>query len=526
MNNFVAWIRKNPFLVVTVVILILLYLFAMQGMETSEWVITSLRGFSVGSVIFLVASGFSIIFGLMDVLNLAHGALFMVGAYVGWTVLVRPDTFLDTITPISLFAIGFALIPLWTNFIGRLLVSPRVARIWPWVVLIVGLIVTVFSFSLYPITTWDSAVYAESPITYAIQATQGELVLPAPELFTTSPYLVLAGLILGGVITAIGVTGFMLRGQAQPAGSQTGIQKPVSRRSIFIAILLFIVGLVAFMFHGALTDLLVNMSSNLRFILALSIAFLAGFVLGAIIEMTLIRPLYTRPTYALLMTLGVALILTEIVRATWGRPEFTMPKPALMSATGEGCPAQNIAGWFTSNCSTIEFMGTRIRTYNEILVPLVGLLVLVIVWLLLQRTRLGMIIRAGVQDSEMVEALGINVRQVFTMVFALGVGLAALGGAIAGPSMGMSTTMGDTLLITALIGMIIGGLTSFPGAAAGSLIVGMLQQFIIKYGQIGINIPFLDEPFKPTPPLVPATTVLLMVIVLLVLPQGLFGRKE
>jgi branched-subunit amino acid ABC-type transport system permease component len=92
--------------------------------------------------------------------------------------------------------------------------------------------------------------------------------------------------------------------------------------------------------------------------------------------------------------------------------------------------------------------------------------------------------------------------------------------------MGMSTTMGDTLLITALIGMIIGGLTSFPGAAAGSLIVGMLQQFIIKYGQIGINIPFLDEPFKPTPPLVPATTVLLMVIVLLVLPQGLFGRKE
>ena len=72
----------------------------------------------------------------------------------------------------------------------------------------------------------------------------------------------------------------------------------------------------------------------------------------------------------------------------------------------------------------------------------------------------------------------------------------------------------------------IGGLTSFPGAAAGAVLVGLLQQFIIKYGQLGIDLPFLAEPFKPSPPLVPASTVLLMVIVLLILPQGLFGRKE
>ena len=97
---------------------------------------------------------------------------------------------------------------------------------------------------------------------------------------------------------------------------------------------------------------------------------------------------------------------------------------------------------------------------------------------------------------------------------------------IAAPSMGLSTNMGQVLLIDALIALAIGGLTSYPGAAAGALIVGMLQQFIIKYGQIGINLPFLDEPFKPTPPLVPAATVALMVIILLVLPQGLFGRKE
>jgi len=125
-----------------------------------------------------------------------------------------------------------------------------------------------------------------------------------------------------------------------------------------------------------------------------------------------------------------------------------------------------------------------------------------------------------------VEALGINVRQVFTFVFALGVGLAALGGVMAGPSMGISDDMGESLLLSALIALAIGGLTSFPGAAAGSLLVGLLQQFIVKYGQIGIALPFLAQPFKPTPPLVPASTVLLMVIILLVMPNGLLGRKE
>jgi branched-chain amino acid transport system permease protein len=137
-----------------------------------------------------------------------------------------------------------------------------------------------------------------------------------------------------------------------------------------------------------------------------------------------------------------------------------------------------------------------------------------------------MIIRAGVQDREMVEALGINVRRVFTLVFALGVSLAALGGVIAAPSMGLSIGMSQSLLISFLAALAIGGLTSYPGAALGSLIVAMMVQFIIKYGQIGINLPFLEEPFKPTPPLVPAATVLLMVIILLVMPQGLFGREE
>jgi branched-chain amino acid transport system permease protein len=168
----------------------------------------------------------------------------------------------------------------------------------------------------------------------------------------------------------------------------------------------------------------------------------------------------------------------------------------------------------------------RIRIYNEILIPIIGLVVLVGVWVLLQRSRLGMIIRAGVQDREMVEALGINVRRVFTQVFALGVGLAALGGVLAAPSIGLSNAMGESFLLNALFALAIGGLTSYPGAALGSLLVGLLQQFIIKYGQLGIPIPFTEIVFKPTPPIVPASTIMLMVIILLILPNGLLGKKE
>lgn len=203
-----------------------------------------------------------------------------------------------------------------------------------------------------------------------------------------------------------------------------------------------------------------------------------------------------------------------------------MPKPALFDGSADACPATSLSVWLEHHCSTILLFDSRIRVYNEVFIILVGLVVLVAIWLLLQRTRLGMVIRAGVQDSDMVQALGIDVRRVFTLVFGLGAGLAALGGILAAPSIGLATDMGTRFLLLAIVALAIGGLTSFPGAAVGSLLVGLMQQFIIKYGQLGINLPFLAEPFKPTPPLVPASVILLMVIVLLLLPNGLLGRKE
>jgi branched-chain amino acid transport system permease protein len=97
---------------------------------------------------------------------------------------------------------------------------------------------------------------------------------------------------------------------------------------------------------------------------------------------------------------------------------------------------------------------------------------------------------------------------------------------LAAPSFGLSYHMGETVMLNALVALAIGGLTSYPGAALGSVIVGMIQQFMIKYGQIGISIPFTEIVFKPTPPIVPASTILLMVIILLLMPNGLLGKKE
>ncbi len=515
MNTF---LRKNLVLLITISVLTGLFAAAAQGMEKKDFVITLLRGLSVGSLTFLVASGFSLIFGLLDVLNLAHGTLFMIGAYIGWTVFVRPDTFVDLLTPFALVLLGFALRDVFPLLSGPWLGSARMKRILPWGLLLVSVLLLAYILPRYPIAFWNVENYGQSPVTYAFMANQGTR-LPSPVVAfdKISPILALGGLLLASLVGAFGLS--LFGGDSQ--------QKPrLSWRNFVGAGILLLLAVIGLVFNDGLTNFMLQLDSNWLFGLSIVVATLSGAGLGALMESVLIRPLYSRPIYQLMLTLGMSAIGIEMVRAIWGRPEFVMPKPEFFNGTGDGCPATTFAGWWANKCSTILLLDGRVRVYNEIFIPLVGLVVLIAVWMLLQRTRLGMVIRAGVQDREMVEALGINVRRVFTMVFALGVGLAALGGILAAPSMGLSNAMGESLFLNALIALAIGGLTNYPGAALGSVLVGLIQQFIIKYGQIGIPIPFTDIIFKPTPPLVPASTVLLMVIILLILPNGLLGKKE
>lgn len=519
MTGITNLLRKNRTQSITLAALVVLFLLALQGMEPSDWIITVLRGLSVAAVTFLVASGFSLIFGLMDVLNLAHGTLFMIGAYLGWTAYVRPDTLLDLATPFALFIAGLMLAPLWDAGLGRARVAMRAGRVLPWLILALGLGVLAFGLVRYPITAWDASVYDKSPVVFGVQLDLGQTDLPAP-LTADRAQVILAmmSVFAGGALVALGL--------ALNAARQRLAAPRVTWRALWLPLSLIVVGVLVYALNDALTAGVVAAGTTWRFCIAVIVATLAGAGLGALMESTLIRPLYARPIYQLMLTLGLGVIGREVVIALWGRTQMQMPKPALFNAMGKGCPAETLWDALINQCATINFMGTRIRTYNEIFIFVVGVIVLIVVWMLLQRTRIGMIIRAGVQDRAMVEALGINVRQVFTFVFALGVGLAALGGVLAGPSMGVSDDMGESLLLAGLIALAIGGLTSFPGAAAGSLLVGLLQQFIVKYGQIGIALPFGAQPFKPTPPLVPASTLLLMVIILLVMPNGLFGRRE
>lgn len=510
--------RKNSILLITLAIVVALFTVAERGMGGKDFVITLLRGLSVGSVTFLVASGFSLIFGLLDVLNLAQGTLYMIGAYIGWTMYIRPDTFMDLVTPLALIFSGFALSGVWSLLATRIHLNPKVQRLLPWVMIVVSVLLFVLIVPKYPIAIWNLDNYAQSPVTYAFMADQGTRLPVTPAVFERiSPLLAFAGLLLASFLLAFGIHLF-----GQPVQTQAKLKV---KDFVPLAIVLGI-GLLSFVFNTAVTNFLQALDTTLLFLIAVLMAALSGAGLGALMETVLIRPLYNRPIYQLMLTIGLSAIGVQVVQAIWGRNEFVMPKPSLFATTGGSCPATSLGSWLQNHCSTVWLLGGRVRVYDEIFIPLVGLIVLIGVWVLLKRTRLGMVIRAGVQDREMVEALGINVRRVFTLVFGLGVGLASFGGTLAAPSTGLSNAMGESLLLSALIALAIGGLTSYPGAALGSLLVGFMQQFIIKYGQIGIPIPFTDIVFKPTPPIVPASTVLLMVIVLLILPHGLLGKKE
>jgi branched-chain amino acid transport system permease protein len=424
----------------------------------------------------------------------------------------------DLLTPLALVLSGFALGDVYPLLATRIRLGSGMRRFLPWLVILVSLLLFSYILPRYPVAMWDVGTYAQSPVTFAFMASQGTRLPVAPVAFTEiSATLAWAGLLLASFLAAFGLSLFGNESQQPPRLSW--------KNFVAFAVLLF-VAIGAAVFNNTLTNSLLALSSNWLFVVSVLVAVLSGAGLGALMESVLIRPLYSRPIYQLMLTLGLSAIGIEMVRAVWGRPEFVMPKPVFFNGTGDACPATSFAGWWANNCSTILLWDGRVRVYNEIFIPLVGLVVLISIWLLLQRTRLGMVIRAGVQDREMVEALGINVRRVFTMVFALGVGLAALGGVLAAPSSGLSNVMGESLFLNALIALAIGGLTNYPGAALGSVLVGLIQQFIIKYGQIGIAIPFTDIIFKPSPPLVPASTVLLMVIILLILPNGLLGKKE
>ncbi len=246
--------------------------------------------------------------------------------------------------------------------------------------------------------------------------------------------------------------------------------------------------------HGSLYMLgayagLTLIAATGSFWLALLLAPLAVGIIGLLVERSCLRPLYRRGALdQVLLTFGLIYLFEDLVKWIWGGRIRSIPPPALFSGS-------------------VTIWGATVPSYR-LFVIVFGLATALLLWLLIERTRLGAIIRAGVFDAEMASGMGINIERVFTLVFGFGAALAGLSGVIAGPIQSAQPAMGASILIPALIVVVVGGLGSLKGSLVGSLIIGQAETF----GKAWL----------------PGASMLMIYLVMagivLLRPQGLFGR--
>jgi branched-chain amino acid transport system permease protein len=225
------------------------------------------------------------------------------------------------------------------------------------------------------------------------------------------------------------------------------------------------------------------------FWVALILAPLAVGVIGAATEVLTLRPLYRRePLYGLILTFGLALVFREAVRQIWGGdmrrilPPFTGSTPLL---------------------------GMTYPNYRLFLLASASVLLLAI-WLFFTRTRAGIVVRAAVQDAEMLDGLGVNVRRVFTLTFAASAALAALAGLLMAPEFTVYPQMGVEFILLAFIVVILGGMGSLGGSVVAAFVIGVAQSLF----SLWMN-----------PQRVAIAIFGIMIVVLVVRPRGFFGRE-
>jgi branched-chain amino acid transport system permease protein len=231
-------------------------------------------------------------------------------------------------------------------------------------------------------------------------------------------------------------------------------------------------------------------SRGTSFWFALLAAPLMAVIVGVLVERALVRPLYKRePFYSLLMTFGLSLIFEEVYRLIWGSNGVPFSPPASLGGT--------VALGFMS------FPAFRIFIAAVLIVAIAALA------LFLTRTRFGLRLRAAVQDTEMIAALGTNTQVLYAVNFGLGIFLAGIAGVLAAGMLGLSPTSGNALLMPAFVTVIIGGMGSLFGSVVGGLLIGMAISLTTLW------IPAASE----------VSMYVLMAVVLLVRPRGLFGEE-
>ncbi|MFC4167277.1 branched-chain amino acid ABC transporter permease [Teichococcus aestuarii] len=258
--------------------------------------------------------------------------------------------------------------------------------------------------------------------------------------------------------------------------------------------LIFSLGGIVNLAHGAFYAI----GAYLTVALAPTIGFGGAFVaapvlvalLGLVIERFLLRRFYRAdPILSLLLTFGLAMVAEQTLRMVFGAPPLPFSIP--LALRGQ------------------VFIGDFIYSRYRLMILGVAALCVLGLWLLLQRTHFGRVVRAGVQNPDMVGALGISLRPYMSAVVMIAVGLAALAGVMLAPVIGVHPAMGAEILTFAFVVVVIGGLGSFWGVVVAALIVGVVRG-IAAYAY---------------PPATEASVYLLMLLVLLLRPRGLFGER-
>jgi len=227
-----------------------------------------------------------------------------------------------------------------------------------------------------------------------------------------------------------------------------------------------------------------------------------------IVEMIALRTLYTRNHLdQVLATFGLILFFNEFVRLLWGPIGLDIPLPEVLNGSVE------------------LFLGIRYPTFRLVIIA-VGILVAFLLYLLVSRTKLGMLIRAGASNRQMISALGVNINFLYTIVFGLGAALAGLAGLMAGPIMTVEIGMGEGILIITLVVIVIGGVGSIKGAFVAALLVGLIDTIGRSFLPDILGLFFSNDVADTAAPAISSMLIyLLMALILAVKPQGLFPPR-
>lgn len=258
--------------------------------------------------------------------------------------------------------------------------------------------------------------------------------------------------------------------------------------------LIFSLGGIVNLAHGAFyaigAYLMVEIGRRVGFAPAFIISPVLVGLLGILVERFLFRRFYrSDPILSLLATFGLAMVIEQILRMVWGASPIPFNIPSYLSG--------------------LLFVGGLIYPYYRLAILVVTVLAVLGLWLLLNKTAFGRIVRAGVQNPDMVGALGISLAPVMATVVAIGIGLAALAGAALAPIRGVHPAMGTEVITAAFVIVVIGGLGSFWGVVLAAIIVGVVR---------GLTVQFY-------PPAEQASIYLLMFLILLIRPRGLLGER-